>query len=104
MGHFVPHSEADIERMLADVGLGSLDELFDVIPEALRLAGGLRLPDGLSEPDVAVEMDRLASKNRFGERPTGDRRGRATWPRPSWPAINGVRTVAPAARWDGRLL
>ena len=66
MGHFVPHSEADIERMLSDIGLRSLEELFEVIPEALRLAGGLGLADGLSEPDVAVALDSLAGKNRCG--------------------------------------
>ncbi|MDE3206024.1 MAG: aminomethyl-transferring glycine dehydrogenase subunit GcvPA [Acidobacteriota bacterium] len=66
MGHFVPHTDRDIERMLADIGLSSLDELFEVVPEALRLAGGLDLPAGLPEPDVLAEMDRLAALNRFG--------------------------------------
>ena len=50
--------------MLADIGLESLDQLFDVVPEALRLTGGLDLASGLSEPDVLVEMDRLAARNR----------------------------------------
>jgi glycine cleavage system P protein (glycine dehydrogenase) subunit 1 len=66
VGHYVPHTDGDIERMLADIGLASLDELFDVVPEALRLAGGLDLPEGMSEPDVLAEMERLASLNRFG--------------------------------------
>ena len=66
MGHFVPHSDADIERMLADLGLASLDELFAVVPEALRLARGLALEPGRSEPDVAFEMERLAAANRCG--------------------------------------
>jgi glycine dehydrogenase subunit 1 len=66
VGHFVPHTEADLERMLSDIGLASLDELFDVVPEALRLAGGLDLPDGLGEPDVLAEMERLAGANRWG--------------------------------------
>ena len=66
MGHFVPHTDADLERMLSDIGLASLDELFSVVPEALRLAGGLDLPDGMSEPDVLAEMERLAGRNRHG--------------------------------------
>ncbi len=66
MGHFVPHTDADLERMLSDIGLASLDELFSVVPEALRLAGGLDLPDGMSEPDVMAEMERLADLNRHG--------------------------------------
>ena len=66
MGHYVPHTEVDLERMLADIGLSSLDQLFEVVPEALRLATGLDLPDGMSEPDVLAEMERLASRNRHG--------------------------------------
>ena len=52
--------------MLADIGLTSLDQLFAVVPEALRLAGGLDMPPGLSEPDVLAEMERLAGQNRWG--------------------------------------
>jgi glycine dehydrogenase subunit 1 len=66
VGHFVPHTDADLERMLADIGLSSLDQLFEVVPEALRLAGGLDMPPGLSEPDVLAEMERLAAANRWG--------------------------------------
>ena len=66
MGHFVPHTDAEIEAMLAFLGLSSTDELFAAIPEALRLAGGLDLPDGLSEADVAAEMARLSSANPTG--------------------------------------
>ena len=64
MGHFVPHTEAELGAMLDFVGLSSLDELFSVVPEALRLAEGLDLPPGLSEPDVMAEMERLAGRNR----------------------------------------
>lgn len=72
MGHYVPHTEAEINEMLAFLGLSSIDELFDVVPEALRLvatgdgAQGRRfldIADGLSEPDVAVALQRLASSN-----------------------------------------
>jgi glycine dehydrogenase subunit 1 len=66
MGHFVPHTDADVERMLSDIGLSSIDQLFDVVPAALRLAHGLDLPPGLSEPDVLAEMGRLAARNRTG--------------------------------------
>ena len=68
MGHFVPHTDDEIESMLAFVGLSSLDELFASVPEALRLASGsLQMDDGLSEPDTLAEMDRLASRNRNGD-------------------------------------
>ena len=64
MGHFVPHTDAEIDEMLRFMGLSSLDELFTAIPEALRLAAGLDVAPGLSEPDVMAEMGRLARANR----------------------------------------
>jgi glycine dehydrogenase subunit 1 len=66
VGHFVPHTDAELAGMLADIGLSSLDELFDAVPAALRLAGGLAMADGRSEPDTLIEMDRLARRNRTG--------------------------------------
>jgi glycine dehydrogenase subunit 1 len=66
MGHFVPHTDDEVASMLASVGLGSLDELFDSIPAALRLAGGLPIPDGLSEPDALAAVAALAGRNQDG--------------------------------------
>ena len=63
MAHFVPHTDDEIDEMLAFCGLSSLDELFAVVPEAVRLAGGLDLPPGISEPDTRAEMARLAGRN-----------------------------------------
>jgi glycine dehydrogenase subunit 1 len=63
MAHFVPHTDEELAAMLEFVGLSSLDALFDCVPAALRLAGGLHLPAGLSEPDVMAEMERLAGRN-----------------------------------------
>lgn len=50
--------------MLAFLGLESLDDLFSMVPEALRLASGLDLADGLSEYDAAAEVERLSAANR----------------------------------------
>ena len=67
MGDFVPHTDAEIDAMLASLGLSSLDELFSTVPEALRLAGGLDLAPGLSEPEVLERAGDVAAANR----PTG---------------------------------
>jgi glycine dehydrogenase subunit 1 len=64
VGHYVPHTDAEIDEMLSFIGLPSVDALFETIPAALRLAGGLDMADGLSEPDVMAEMERLAGRNR----------------------------------------
>jgi glycine dehydrogenase subunit 1 len=63
VGHFVPHTDDEIDDMLAFIGLSSLDELFDSVPAALRLTAGLDMDDGLSEPDTLAEMERLARRN-----------------------------------------
>jgi glycine dehydrogenase subunit 1 len=64
MGHYVPHTDAEIAEMLTFLGMSSLDELFATVPEALRLAGGLDLAPGLSEPDTLAAMEALADRNR----------------------------------------
>jgi len=61
---FVPHTEAEVEAMLATIGLSSLEDLFAVIPEALRLAGGLDVAPGLSEVDVLERAALAAAANR----------------------------------------
>jgi glycine dehydrogenase subunit 1 len=66
VGHFVPHTDADVASMLASIGLSSTEELFATIPAALRLAGGLNLAPGLSEYDVLDRVGRLAAANRSG--------------------------------------
>ncbi len=49
--------------MLGFLGLGSLDELYDSIPKALRLDRELRLSAPKSEVDVIEEMEAYADKN-----------------------------------------
>ena len=68
MGHYVPHTDAEIEAMLGFLGLSSLGELFAVVPEALRLAGGLDLAAGASEPEVLEHFGQLAARNSAASR------------------------------------
>ena len=64
MPSYVPHTEADVEAMLAFCGLSSIDDLWATIPAALRLAGGLDIAPGLSEPDTMARFEGLAAANR----------------------------------------
>ncbi len=57
---YIPHSEDDIRRMLKKIGIGSVDELFEQIPEALRFEGELNLPDPMSEPELMAHLGELA--------------------------------------------
>ena len=68
VGHYVPHTDAEIDAMLAALGLSTVDELFGAVPQALRLAGGLDLPPGLSEPDVLARLEELAARNQVSGR------------------------------------
>jgi glycine dehydrogenase subunit 1 len=63
---YSPHTPADRERMLAAIGVGSVDELFADIPAAVR-ADPWSLPDPLSEQEVRHELSRLAGRNRIPE-------------------------------------
>ena len=50
--------------MLEAIGLGSLDDLFAQIPEAVRLDRPLDLPEGVSEPEIVQDLADLAGRNR----------------------------------------
>ncbi|MFP5224252.1 MAG: aminomethyl-transferring glycine dehydrogenase subunit GcvPA [Actinomycetota bacterium] len=60
---FTPHTPDDIDSMLAVIGAGSIDELFEVIPSEIRLDRPLDLPAGKSETEVLRELGALAQTN-----------------------------------------
>ncbi|HVX22880.1 MAG TPA: aminomethyl-transferring glycine dehydrogenase subunit GcvPA [Acidimicrobiales bacterium] len=64
MGDYLPHTDDEVAAMLGFLGLESVDQLFDAVPAALRLSGGLDLADGQPEPDVLAHLDDLAAANR----------------------------------------
>ncbi len=50
---YIPHTEQDIKQMLADIGVKNVEELFDSIPESLRLQHKLLdLPPSLPKYDL----------------------------------------------------
>jgi len=64
MADYSPHTDAEIADMLGFLGLERLDDLFAVVPDALRLASGLALAPGVPEPDVMARMQVLSAANR----------------------------------------
>ena len=60
---FTPHTTADIAMMLDRIGLDNVDDLFDHLPEKVRVVGDLDLPDGLSEPELMAAVESLAAQN-----------------------------------------
>lgn len=61
---YLPHTAEEIETMLALAGRGSIDELFQTIPESARFRGELDLPPALSEASLMRHMQSLAERNR----------------------------------------
>ncbi len=58
-----PHSADDRARMLAAIGVDTVDALFEDIPEALR-AGPLRLDPPEPELELTARLAALAERNR----------------------------------------
>lgn len=49
---YLPHTQEDIDQMLAKSGHASLDDLFKTIPDALKLKDPLNLPEALSALNI----------------------------------------------------
>jgi glycine dehydrogenase subunit 1 len=63
-------TEDDRRQMLEAIGVGSIDELFEEIPEGLRLDRPLELPEGKPETEVYDRLSALASRNAHAEAET----------------------------------
>src|SRR5688500_2487315 len=63
---YSPHTDADRARMLAAVGVASVEDLFADIPVAVR-ASEWDVPPSLAEQEVRAELARLAGRNRIPE-------------------------------------
>jgi glycine dehydrogenase subunit 1 len=61
---YIPHTEADVARMLGAAGFSSIDELFAaLIPDRVRLRRPLDLPPALDEPTLRAHLHELAGRN-----------------------------------------
>jgi len=61
---YIQNTEQDRREMLAAVGLGSVDDLFECIPEPVRRNEELPLLPALSEPEAMAHLGELAAQNR----------------------------------------
>ncbi len=67
MSRYTAVTDADLEQMLAAIGVSSLEDLFDQIPDGVRLRRELDLPAGMSEQDVYGHLLDLARRNTSAE-------------------------------------
>lgn len=61
---FIPHTDDEVEQMLAAIGAVSIDDLFDEIPGELLIGDLEGVPDALSEMEVTRLMRTRAAMDR----------------------------------------
>ena len=64
MYKYFPHTEDDLQAMLAAAGVKCLDELYAQIPESIRFQGDYELPLAMSEMEVRQLFEKLGQQNR----------------------------------------
>ena len=63
---YIPHTEDDVQAMLAAIGADSIEQLFDEIPAHLKAGHALdALPEGRGEMEVTRLMAERAEQDRF---------------------------------------
>src|SRR3954451_22254890 len=67
MTRYTSATDQDRREMLARIGVDSIDDLFEAIPESLRLKQPLDLPEGMSEQDVFEDLAGFARRNRHAD-------------------------------------
>src|ERR671921_790389 len=67
MTRYTSATDQDRREMLDAIGVGSVDDLFEQIPEGVRLNRPLDLPDGMSEDEVNRHLTALAARNRHAD-------------------------------------
>jgi len=60
---YIPHTQDDITAMLATIGVGSIDDLFDEIPATLRCGHLEKIPPSLTEMEIGQLMRQRADQN-----------------------------------------
>ena len=63
---YLPKSPSERKEMLAAIGVQSVDELFQSIPEKFRLRSPLPLPGSLSEAEIVQYFQARAAENGRG--------------------------------------
>jgi glycine dehydrogenase subunit 1 len=56
-------TDADREAMLERIGISSVEDLFQDIPERVRFRGELDIDPALSEPELVAHLEELAARN-----------------------------------------
>jgi glycine dehydrogenase subunit 1 len=61
---YIPHTDQDRLQMMQTIGINKIEELFQDIPENLRLKEDLNIPSKQSEPQLWQHLYQLAQQNK----------------------------------------
>ncbi len=64
MFKYFPHTEADLEAMLAKVGVKTIDDLFKDVPKGVFFQRDFDVQASLSEVEIRAKLKELAAQNR----------------------------------------
>jgi len=60
---YILNTEKNIKDMLKTIGVGSIDELYSLLPDRIKLNNSLEIPSGLSEFSTKKAITNLSKKN-----------------------------------------
>jgi glycine dehydrogenase subunit 1 len=67
VSRYTSATDADRREMLDAIGVDSVEDLFEAIPESVRLGRPIDLPDGMAEQEVLDHLSALAARNRHAD-------------------------------------
>ncbi|HEY4492496.1 MAG TPA: aminomethyl-transferring glycine dehydrogenase subunit GcvPA, partial [Acidobacteriota bacterium] len=60
---YIPASDSDIRKMMQDIGIDRIEELFTTIPQKFHFNGDFSFPKNLSEQELTEHLWGLSNKN-----------------------------------------
>lgn len=63
---YLPHTEEDIQEMMAHIGVSGFDGIFPTVPPECRYEGDIDIPGPLDEWDLDVHMEEIRAMMRTG--------------------------------------
>ena len=63
---YLPHTEEDIQEMMAHIGVSGFEEIFPTVPKECRYQGDIDIPGPLAEWDLDAHMDEICSLVQVG--------------------------------------
>ena len=65
---YIPNSPDERAEMLKEIGVATTDNLFDSIPEELRLRDHLNVPAAMSELELLKQFEEMGARNQAAQR------------------------------------